>query len=426
MVMKIPRRSGVIALITIAFCTADSWAARTVTARLTIADNKVSVAGQAAGAGATIAAGDTIVTGSRSRAELTLADGTVVRIGQGSSFTFTGSKLVLNQGSVLLRIARKNTAVVAGSRSYTGGPAVVSAQASKGYDGLFVLQGGGNVNGMPLIAGQTSVLEKGKDRTFSFDLQKLVGTSSLVTKFPQTPWIAQTEALASLQHQLLAGKIVQAAQSGKSGQQGAVANATSGLVSSRVASQPISKGTANLVSTGAGGVLIVNGNGSRALGGTLSVSGSGRALSAGGTLTLNNSTGVVLTSSGSVSLGSGGIATIDLTKTGLGSLGGTLQISNPNTIQSSSVTLTDTINAVAAKIIPVTGLVNVTGGSQTVIQQTGGGVVTGGTLTLNGGALGTSGTTTNVGTLQLIKVGTVPTLLTNGGILTVQPGTATH
>src|ERR1043166_5986610 len=90
-------------------CTATSFAGRADPARLTIAGSKVSVAGQPAAAGTTISAGDTIVTDPGSRAELTLPDGTVVRIGQGSSFTYTGSKLVLNRGSALIRVAHKNT-----------------------------------------------------------------------------------------------------------------------------------------------------------------------------------------------------------------------------------------------------------------------------------------------------------------------------
>lgn len=307
-------------------CTTSLFAARAERARLTIADNKVSVAGQPTAAGATIAAGETIVTGSRSRAELTLPDGSVVRIGQGSSFTYNGSKLVLNQGTALIRVAQKNTTVVTGSRTYSGGPAVVSVQASKGNDGIFVLQGGGKVNGATLIAGQTSVLEHGKDRTFTFDLQKMVATSSLVTKFPQTPWIVQTAALGAIQHQLLAGTIVQSAQSVKGGQQVAAANATSGLVSSRAAGQLISKNTAKLVSTGAGGVLIVNGNGSPAFGGTLSAGGS--------TLTLDNSNGGAVTnlSAGSLSLGSGYVATISGASTFTGATfitsGGTISASN--------------------------------------------------------------------------------------------------
>src|SRR5262245_4140466 len=121
----------------------DSLAARVESARLTLAENDVAVAGKPLRAGATVRTGETIVTGARSRADLTLPSGAVVRIGQGSRFAFTGSRLELTQGSALCRLSRKSSVVSTPSRIFAGGPAVISVHASKGYEGLFVLEGNG-------------------------------------------------------------------------------------------------------------------------------------------------------------------------------------------------------------------------------------------------------------------------------------------
>ncbi|MEI7819396.1 MAG: FecR domain-containing protein [Verrucomicrobiota bacterium] len=284
-------RTGIVALIAIAFSTADSWAAKGAVkvtgARLTLADKKVSVAGQPVASGTAVAPGETVVTGRGSHAELTLPDGTVIRIGQGSSFTYAGSKLVLNQGTALVRVAHKNTTVVSGSRTYSGGPAVVSMQAAKGSDGLYILQGTGKVNGASLIAGQSSVLDHGKDRTFTFDLQKLEGSSALVTKFPQTPWIAQAQSLATIQHQLLTTKITPTDKPGK--------GAPAGISPSVATRDIVSSGLASQIGAGAGGRSVafqVTGSPvSLGANATAFIKSAAIASSSGGTLTLNSSSG---------------------------------------------------------------------------------------------------------------------------------------
>ena len=191
MIANLPFQTVCAALVATVCCTATSSAARVQRARITHAENKVSIAGQPAGVGATVAAGQTIVTGSRSRAEVTLPDGTVARIGQGSSFSYDGSKLTLNQGSALFNLAGKNTKIVTPALTRTGSAGVVSVHASQSYNALFALKGSDTVNGSPLVAGQAWVSESGGPRTFTFDMQKMVGTSTLVTKFPQTPWVAR-------------------------------------------------------------------------------------------------------------------------------------------------------------------------------------------------------------------------------------------
>jgi filamentous hemagglutinin len=410
-------------------CTAPSFAARAERARLTIAGSKVSVAGQPVAAGATIAAGDTIVTGSGSRAELTLPDGTVVRIGQGSAFTYAGPKLVLNKGTALFRVAHKNTTVTSGSRTYTGGPAVVSAQAANGHDGLFVLQGSGKVNGIALIAGQSSVLEKGKERTFTFDLQKLVGSSALVTKFPQTPWIAQAGATASVQHQLLTAKITPPHK----GAQGGVAGGNS----SRVPAQDIvSSSLARLVSTGAAGTSVasrsgVPGNfqfagGPVSLGANLTAVIKSAVISSatnGGTLQISgaliNTGGVTVTSA----IGGAGSNAALLAKAGAGTLnlntGGTLSAGNSGAVAANTnnfVLTTGTSNSILAGVTTGNTLAGgTTGGALTIAGGTNTITNTGtGTLTVATGGLisGIGG----LGTLNLAAG-------TQLGTLNYQPGT---
>jgi fibronectin-binding autotransporter adhesin len=425
-------------------CTATSSAARAGHARLTIAGSKVSVAGQPAAAGTTISAGDTIVTGSGSRAELTLPDGTVVRLGQGSSFTYTGSKLVLNQGTALIRVAHKNTTVTAGSRTYTGGPAVVSAQASKGSDGLFVLQGSGKVNGAPLIAGQTSVLEKGKDRTFTFDLQKLVGSSALVTKFPQAPWVAETAALASVQHQLLTAKITPASQPGKGvASRDIVSSSLANRISTGVAGSRVSGVTGNqftggAVSLGANSTAVIKSAtvNSATNGGTLQLVGS--VITTGGATVSAISGTRSTTSSGSLTINAGVIDTVGaITKTGAGTLrlsGATLNtgaagavvsatnnfVLNTGILSSSGTAGTLaalTTGGTTAGVLTVANA-NTTGGASAIGASTSNGLIkTGaGTLTVAGANTYTDATTVNAGNLISQSASAIGgTLVLNGG-----------
>ena len=404
MVMASPLRTGIVALIATAFSTADSWAAKgavkDIGARLTLADKKVSVAGQPVASGTAVAPGDTVVTGRGSHAELTLPDGTVVRIGQGSSFTCAGSKLVLNQGTALVRVAHKNTTVVSGSRTYSGGPAVVSMQAAKGHDGLYILQGTGKVNGSPLIAGQTSVLDHGKDRTFTFDLQKLVGSSALVTKFPQTPWIVQTEALATVQHQLLTAKVSTGVQSGK----GAQLVAAGGNVSRGAAQDIVSSTVAKLVSSGAAGTFTVNRAGNPVgLNGTLQFTGS------------------------PVSLGSNLTALIKSAANSPSAIGGSIQASGAVTnsailLFSNTATLNGTIQAASLTKLGA-GTLTLNGGSVDVTGATRTG--SGATTTLNartlntGGAVvftGPGGSNANIAGIASLNTGNV-----SGNTLTLVP-----
>jgi hypothetical protein len=418
-------------------CNIAAFAARNERPRLTLADNKVTVAGRPAASGISIAPGDTIVTGRRSHAELTLPDGTVVRIGQGSSFTYTGSKLVLNQGTALVRIAHKGTTVVSGSRTYTGGPAVVSAQASSGNDGLYVLHGSGKVNGAPLIAGQTSVLDHGKDRTFTFDLQKLVTTSALVTKFPQSPWVVQTQALASVQHQLLTAKITTAAQSQKAAAGGTASSASHAIVSSSLANR-VSTGAAGTSLAGKPGSLQFTGSpislgaNSTAViksaaispatnGGTLQLVGS--VITTGGaTVMSTSSVAGSNTATGTLTINPGAItSTGALTKTGAATLdlnGGTLNTgATVSTGASGAIAAINTSNFVLNTSLPAIttgGTTTIAGGNNTLTAVGTNVAVANTTLTF----VGTGGLIDGANTLRTASLSSIPT----GGTLNYQPG----
>ena len=82
----------------------SSQAANSNGARVTQVQKDASSAGVPLGNGDTAAAGAPVVTGANSRAELKLANGTTVRIGQGSTFSFDGANLSLSQGSALFKL----------------------------------------------------------------------------------------------------------------------------------------------------------------------------------------------------------------------------------------------------------------------------------------------------------------------------------
>ena len=403
-----------------AICTSSSFAAKSQTAKLTLAENKVTVAGQPKPLGSTIAPGETIVTGSRSRAEVMLPDGTVVRIGQGSSFSFDGSKLTLSQGSALFNLTGKNSKIVTPALTRTGSPGVVSVHASHNYNALFDLKGSDTVNGSPLVAGQAWVSEGGAVRTFTFDMQKMIGTSTLVTKFPQTPWVAQTTALASVQHQIIAAI---KAQPALVSQRPVVTTAANG---STVVTVGRSSGTPGFLSKLASAFSGKPAAGGGTQGGTLQVSAGGLLLNgtkvansavtinsaitgsdinrniSGGTLTIsaantytgatNTYTGVTAINVGTLSVGNGTFATFTgATFTNL-TAGGSINL-NTNVVDSGATNLAGLVK---------TGT---------------------GTLVLNGAinSLDTTTTLANSVTLPRFNTTTVPTIIpTNGtGTLSV-------
>lgn len=465
MITPFPSRILVGTILATALCTSAALAAKNQTAKLTLADNKVTVAGQPKPIGSTIAPGETIVTGSRSRAEVTLPDGTVARIGQGSSFSFDGSKLTLNQGSALFNLTGKNTKIVTPALVRTGGAGVVSVHASPSYNALFDLKGTDTVNGTPLVAGQAWVRESGGPRTFTYDMQKMVGSSTLVTKFPQTPWVAQTAALASVQHQLIAAAqrgtnpgtasgstTVAVANSGKPpGFLGRLASAFSGN------SSPV--GGAQSV---AGGTLAVNGNGARNTGATLDLgtrpafaTGSAITMTADFTQNLTVANAARTISAGTLSIGNGNFATLSGTAQNAVNAGGTLVFNaHPNAgavnlaglVKAGAGTLAlngnSSINAISGTVTigtsagAQTGNVVVTGLVTTTIAQTiGAGTLNGGAVTVNSGNLvltngnvpaminlpsGSTGTINGVN-LSILQPGQTVTL--NGTTFTVGAGT---
>ena len=441
-------------LVTTALCASTALAAKNHAAKLTLAENKVTVAGQPKGVGSTIAPGETIVTGSHSRAEVTLPDGTVVRIGQGSSFSFDGSKLTLNQGSALFNIAGKNAKIVTPALVRTGSAGVVSVHASQSYNALFDLKGSDTVNGTPLVAGQAWVSERGAARTFTFDMQKMVGTSTLVTKFPPTPWVAQTAALASVQHQLIAaikaqpalvsqrpavttaangGTVVTVGRSGGTpGFLGRLASAFSGKPATAAGTQG---GTLQVSGGG-----LVQGNGTISNGVTFNagtpISGStlvalrGNTDTGAGTITLANNTALSASGTSAVTITNTAGGTLTLTKqavltvSGLinASAGGVLSLGNGTVATLSAATLNN-VTAVNANTV-FGGLTNSVGlgtsGAGTLVLNGANTYI--GVTAVNPVNLSTNNTLTlatlnNSGTINLTNAGTF-----NGRALTVGSG----
>ena len=400
-------RSIVAALVTSAVCTSASLAARVEGAKLTLAENKVSVASQPKGVGSTVAPGETIVTGARSRAELTLPDGTVVRIGQGSSFSFDGSKLTLNQGSALLYITGKNSKIVTPALTRTGSAGVVSVHASHDYNALFDLKGSDTVNGTKLIAGQAWVSERGATKTFTFDMQKMVGTSTLVTKFPQTPWVAQTTALASVQHQLIAAIKAQPASAALRPVITAAANGSTVVTVGR------SSGTPGFLGRLASAFSGKPAAGAGTQGGTLTLSGTN---TAGGGVTISGG----LTKTGAATLVLNGASTTAGAVTFSSALNaGTLSIGNGTSATISGAGLNTLASGGTLVLNANTGVLGVNSGVATISNSVvGQGALTfGNTVTNVSGAAFNLATLNNAGTINLTNGGTLA-----GGALTVASG----
>ena len=386
-------RTVVAAVLASALCTSASLAARGENAKLTVAENKVSIAGQPKAAGSTIAAGETIVTGARSRAEVTLPDGTVVRIGQASSFSFDGTKLVLSRGSALFHLTRKNTTIATPALVRTGQPGVVSVHASPSYNALFVLEGTDTVNGTPLVAGQAWVRDGSAPRTFAFDLKKMTSTSTLVTKFPVTPWIANTQALATLQQKLVAAN---------------AANPSQVQVVNRTAN-----GATN--TAGAKGITLANGTAFAAVsrsGATTGILGAVRSFFSGGNANGSASQGALTKGGGAtltltqgsaggiiVNAGNSGIGNT-LTRAQNGAAGGTLQISNSSGSIFSGGSAAGATLALNNYSVANT-VVNYTSAGNAITLTAGAGALTGGVVNVTAGTLVSGGSSGNTGNLTI-------------------------
>ena len=368
-------RTVVAAVLSSALCTSASLAARGENAKLTVAENKVSIAGQPRAAGSTLAAGETIVTGARSRAEVTLPDGTVVRIGQASSFSFDGSKLVLSRGSALFHLTRKNSTITTPALVRTGQPGVVSVHASPSYNALFVLEGTDTVNGTPLVAGQAWVRDGSAPRTFAFDLKKMTSTSTLVTKFPVTPWIANTQALATLQQKLVAAN---------------AANPSQVQVVNRTAN-----GATN--TAGAKGITLANGTAFAAVsrsGATTGILGAVRSFFSGGSANANASlASLTKTGAGTLTLTQGSTSAAGVViNTGVSNSASTFLLNNAQTSGGTLTISAGTLDVGSFGTAARLAVGNGTFATTTTI----GGIISAPVLNTSGGTLVVNGNTTNL------------------------------
>ncbi len=366
-----PLRMVAVAVLT-SLSAIPSHAASPGGARVTQAQKDVSSAGAPLQTGDTPATGVPVVTGANSRAELKLANGTTVRIGQGSSFSFDGGNLSLKQGSALFKLGGGKAKITTPSLGCTAGTGVISTHSAKNYEACFVIEGSAVVNGVSLKTGEGYVRENGSARKIAFDVKRMLDTSFLVTKFPKTPWVVEAFAAAAIQSELLAANRAQSALlSGRTPVNAAAAgkvHAASGSVASAVRN-----------SQGAGTAAIASSSAARVSGGTLVVS-SGASVSGG----------VITTGAGTLSLGT--------SNTYSGGSGATLNVGG------------------SGATVYVGGMRQfTTGGTGQVINI--------GTTPVSGGnGLGNAGASTNAGVILVGNPGTVVNagnIHTNNGVLTV-------
>jgi hypothetical protein len=133
-----------------------------------------------------------VVTGDKSRAELKFNDGSVVRLGQFTVFTFKeGTRDIdLKQGSALMSVpkgmGRTNIKAAAVTAAITG--TTVLFQAFEGFAAIYVYEGTvEGPNGEVLGPGDVLIFENGKYRVEKFDVSQGVKSAGLFTKFTASP-----------------------------------------------------------------------------------------------------------------------------------------------------------------------------------------------------------------------------------------------
>jgi hypothetical protein len=133
-----------------------------------------------------------VVTGDKSRAELKFNDGSVVRLGQFTVFTFKeGTRDIdLKQGSALMNVpkgmGRTNIKAAAVTAAITG--TTVLFQVFDGFGAIYVYEGTvEGPNGQVLGPGEVLIFENGKYRKEEFDISQGVKSAGLFTKFTASP-----------------------------------------------------------------------------------------------------------------------------------------------------------------------------------------------------------------------------------------------
>ena len=139
----------------------------------------------------TVTKDNAVVTGQKSRAELQFNDGTITRLGQLSSFSFTqGTRNAqVKQGTVLFVVPKGmgGTTIQAGpvTAAITGTTLLV--QVIDGRVLVYVYEGSVVVDGKTITTGQVISVEKGASVVSRFDIRKGIDTAAVFTKFIDSP-----------------------------------------------------------------------------------------------------------------------------------------------------------------------------------------------------------------------------------------------
>jgi hypothetical protein len=133
-----------------------------------------------------------IITGDKSRVEMKFNDGSVVRLGQFTVFSFKeGTRDInLKQGSALMNVppgmGRTNIKAAAVTAAITG--TTVLFQAFEGYGAMYVYEGTVTVPpNFVLGPGDALIFENGRFRVEKFDIRQGVSSAALFTKFTESP-----------------------------------------------------------------------------------------------------------------------------------------------------------------------------------------------------------------------------------------------
>jgi len=158
--------------------------------------------------------GSAVHTGVDSRAELTFADLTITRIGANSIFSFeeNGRNVNVENGAILLRVPRNSGGARIRSSALTvgiTGTTVMFEYRRRTYTKLIVLEGSSEAwltkypgNRVRVRGGQMLVVSAGATRLsepVDIDVDRLLGTATLITAFPPLPSLELIRNVANSQ-----------------------------------------------------------------------------------------------------------------------------------------------------------------------------------------------------------------------------------
>jgi len=133
-----------------------------------------------------------VITGDKSRVEMKFNDGSVVRLGQFTVFSFKeGTRdITLKQGSALLNVPKgmgtTNIKAAAVTAAITG--TTVLFQAYEKYAAIYVYEGTVTIPPNYVLGpGDALIFENGQYRVEKFDVKQAIGTGALFSKFLKSP-----------------------------------------------------------------------------------------------------------------------------------------------------------------------------------------------------------------------------------------------